>query len=146
ARAPEQAGGKAARWQGGAGPSGLRSTSRQHHLEDCTTGPAADGYRAAVPLDDCLDDRQAEPAAARRIERARWIRLVEEIEYVRLLFGRDASPFVLDRQRDATGRKCRHQLDAGPPWRVPNRVSGEILQRLLEAIAVAAHSLSPRID
>src|SRR4029453_2258777 len=81
-------------------------SSRQHHLEDCTTGPAADGYGAAVPLDDRLDDARGAPPDPRRSERARWTRLVEAIEYVWLLFGRDASPFVLDRQRDAIGRGC----------------------------------------
>ena len=87
--------------------------------------------------------------------RARRLGLVEPIEDVRQVLGRDARALVghgdrhaglLEAEclRDAIG--ARAELDRRAGRRVAQRVGGEVLQRLLEAIAIAAHRLGAGLD
>ena len=69
----------------------------------------------------------------------RRVRLVEAIEDVRQVLRRDArGAFVLDRQRDAAvDRRCAASRSVAAARRVADGVGGQILQRLLEPIAIA---------
>ena len=95
---------------------------------------AGDRDRAAVPLDDRLDDREAQPAAAGRPPAARVIDLVEPLEHVRQVLGRDAAPRVDHRQLDAgparAARRDRSCRRAGV-WR--SALATRLLERLIEA-------------
>ena len=95
---------------------------RQQELENrSAVGRVAGRHRPAVALDDGADDRQAEAAARGRAgRRARGVGLVEAIEDVRQVLGRDARAGVAYRDADLCRRPVQPRSSRRPPsgvWR-----------------------------
>ena len=65
---------------------------------------------------------------------------------MRQVLGRDARPLVGDRDDDGAVAWCGRQPDGCPRRREANRVGREVLQRLLEAIAIADHRIRAGLD
>ena len=83
----------------------------------------------AVPLDDRLDDGEAE-AAAFGAGGARRVHLVEAIEDVRQMLGWDAGAGIADRKNEFGAHEPRLQRDAAAGAHVAERICREVLERL----------------
>ena len=72
--------------------------------------------------------------------------LVEAVEDVRQVRGRYPVPFVFDPNRDALDIKPRAEPQRGPRRRVADGVGGQVLQRLLQPVPIAAHDVRAGTD
>ena len=77
-------------------------------------GPARGRHHSAMALDDRFDDRQSK-ATTGRVPRTGRIHLIEPIEDVRQMLGRDARSGIADRHDDAHRPRTRH---SAPPARL----------------------------
>ena len=92
-----------------------------------------------MPLDDVLDDGEAEAGAADRAAAPR-IDAVESLGQPRDVLGRDAVAFVADRQpHHAVGIAPQLDRDGRARAAVFHRVADQIVQRLAQLDAVAGH-------
>src|SRR5690606_14078715 len=90
------------------------------------------------PVDDGLDNRQAQAAARRNLgPGAGLVDLVEPIEHARQLIFGDARAGVFDGDHDPGAVAIDRDVDAAAGRRVADGVGDEILQRLLDSGAIA---------
>src|SRR5206468_1366475 len=93
-------------------------------------------HRTAVQLDQMLDDREAEPAAAVRA-RTRRIGLAEAVEHVREELGRYARTVVANRDLHGVLRRFDAESDVTAFGRELDRVVENIPGDLLQSSGVA---------
>ena len=101
--------------------------------------PGAFAARTSPPWRTTIarDDREPEPAARRHAGAgARGVGLVEPIEDVRQVLGRNARAGIGHRDADAIAVRLGEQRDPAAVRRVPDGVGRHVLQRLLEPVGV----------
>src|SRR5207244_1584480 len=102
--------------------------------------------RAAVPLDDGANDRQAETAARRLMGAGpRHIRLVKPIEHAAEMFFWNPGSAVLDDQMHPIARLLSRHGNSSAIGGMAERVRHQVLQRLLEPLGVAAYREAVRM-
>ena len=106
--------------------------------------PAARRDLSAMAFNDGFDDGESKPAAAGHrfpVRGSRGVGLVEPIEHARQVFRRDAGPLVRHGHGHTPLPRAGSELDRGAARRISYGVGSEILERLLQPIAIAAHTL-----
>ena len=103
-----------------------------------------DPDRPPVGLDQALHDRQAEAGAAS--VGPRLVRLVEAIEHVWQVLGRDALAGVAHAHHDRVALALRVERHRSAARRVPERVGREVLYHLLEAARITGHGVDAGPD
>ena len=97
-----------------------------------------------MALDDGFHDGEAESAASGNtgaLTDPRRFHLVEPVENMRLVFGRNPRAGIRDPQRNAAFHASCPEHDGRSARRVTQRVRGQVLQRLLESFAIAANDV-----
>ena len=102
-------------------------------------------HRAAVQLDQLLDDRQAQPQPAVAAGR-RGVGLAEPLEDVRQELGPDAHAGVDDGDLDVRVDPLQEHLDAAPLGRELHGVGQQVPDDLLEPGRVARDRAGQRVE
>ena len=97
--------------------------------------PTVDAHRAAVTFDDRFRDRQTE-TASRGPRDTRCVHLVEAIEDMRYVLGRDACPGIRHGETCVSDPGRRVQLDDATGRCVAKGVGDQVLDHLFQAIGV----------